>query len=195
MDVQGFSQSVRSLAQTDNKKENGSIGSQVSELAHAKNTEKKQLNAAILESSINVNLNAGNDSLALVLKTALEGINEALGEISGSSSIQAAFDSGVDVSPEATAERIVSISTGFFTAFQEQHPELSQDETLTAFVDVIGGGIDTGFSEARNILTSLNVLENGDIAKNIDETYNLVQEKLQSFVESFQSFSQETDQQ
>lgn len=195
MDVQSFSQSVKSLAQADNKKENGPIGPQVSELAHAKNTEKKQLNAAILESSINVNLSAGNDPLGLVLKTALEGINEALGEISGSSSIQAAFDSGVDVSPEATAERIASISTGFFTAFQEQHPELSQDEALTAFVDVIGSGIDTGFSEARSILSSLDVLENGDIAKNIDETYSLVQEKLQSFVESFQSSDEETDQQ
>ncbi len=191
MDIPAFSQSVRSLAQADNKQENGPIGAQVSELAHAKNTERKQLNADIVESTIKVN--SGNESLSLVLKTALEGINEALRGTLGDNAIQTAVDSGVDVSPEATAERIVSISTGLFDSFQEQHPELSQDEALTAFVDIVKSGIDTGFSEARDVLTSLNALGNGDVAGNIDETYTLVQEKLQSFVESFNN--QETDQQ
>jgi len=185
MDIQSFSQSVRSLAKADDKKENGPIGPQVSELAQAKNAAKKQLNAAILESTINVNLTAGNDSQSLVLKTALEGINEALKETFGDSSIQAAYDAGVDVSPEATADRIVSLSTGFFSLYQQQHPELSQQEAVTAFVDIISGGIDTGFAEARDILTSLNVLQ-GDIASNIDKTYDLVQNKLQFFIDSFQ---------
>ena len=186
MELQSFSQSVRAFAKADDKKENGPIGLQISEVAQAKNDAKKQLNAAILESTINVNLSTANNAHSLVLKTALEGINEALKESFGDNAIQTAYDAGVDVSAEATADRIVSLSTGFFSAYQQQHPELSQEEAVTAFVDIISGGIDTGFAEARDILTSLSVLQ-GDVANNIDKTYELVQDKLQLFIERFQS--------
>ncbi|NOQ94908.1 MAG: hypothetical protein GQ547_09785 [Methylophaga sp.] len=187
-----FSPNVRELAQADRKpaktgdeKDNGrvGIGPEVSALAHARNTAKKELNAAILESTINANAASGSPQ-ALVLKAALEGINDALRATMGDNAIQNTYDSGLDVSPEATAERIVSLSTAFFSSYQEQHTELSQEEALTKFVDLISGGIDTGFSEAREILSGLNVLE-GDIATNIDSTYELVQEKLNAFLESF----------
>jgi len=190
MDIQ-FSQSVKELAKADNKKENGPIGPQVSELAQARNTAKKELNSAILESAININAASGSPQ-ALVLKTALEGINDALQATMGGNAIQNTYDSGLDVSPEATAERIVSLSTAFFSSYQEQHPELSQEEAVTNFTALISGGIDTGFSEAREILGGLNVLE-GDIATNIDLTYDLVQEKLNAFLENFNHVPDEVD--
>lgn len=174
MDIQ-FSESVRALAKAPDKKENGPIGPEVSALAHEKNAAKKALNASILESTINVT--AADSPLSLVLKTALEGINEALGS---NTAIQEAYDSGVDVSPEATADRIVSLSTAFFSAYQEQNP----DKSVADFIDVISGGIDQGFQEARDILEGLQVLD-GEIAENINTTYDLVQAGLQSFLESF----------
>jgi hypothetical protein len=193
MDIQkpaNFGQQIQTLAKSDNNKTEP-FGQTVSDMAHAKNTEKatesvaaiakKQFNAAIMQSA--VNLSASDSPQALVLKTALEGINEALKETLGDNAIQNAYDSGLDVSPEATAERIVSLSTGFFSAYQQQHPELDADTALNSFIDVISGGIDQGFSEARDILGGLKVLE-GDIATNIDTTYNLVQTKLQSFIDS-----------
>jgi len=186
-----FSQDVKNLAQADNKKETGPIGPQVSELAHARNTAKKELNAAILESAINVSAAAGSPQ-GLVLKAALEGINDALQATMGDNAIQNTYDSGLDISPEATAERIVSLSTAFFSSYQEQHPELSQEEAVTKFTALISGGIDTGFSEARDILGGLNVLE-GDIATNIDSTYELVQEKLEAFIASFNQAEPEVD--
>jgi len=186
-----FSQDVKNLAQADNKKETGPIGPQVSELAHARNTAKKELNAAILESAINVSAAAGSPQ-GLVLKAALEGINDALQATMGDNAIQNTYDSGLDISPEATAERIVSLSTAFFSSYQEQHPELSQQEAVTKFTALISGGIDTGFSEARDILGGLNVLE-GDIATNIDSTYELVQEKLEAFIASFNQAEPEVD--
>jgi len=191
MEIQ-FSQNVRELAKDDNKltktdSDKGSgrvgIGPEVSELAHAKNLAKKEQNAAILESAINVSAASGSPQ-ALVLKAALEGINDALRASMGDNAIQNTYDSGLDVSPEATADRIVSLSTAFFGAYQKQHPELSEQEALIKFTEVISGGIDTGFSEAREILSGLSVLE-GDIATNIDSTYDLVQEKLAAFVDSF----------
>ncbi|HDY85633.1 hypothetical protein LCGC14_0922820 [marine sediment metagenome] len=143
---------------------------------------KKQLNAAILQSTVDIN--ASNKPLSLTFKAAIEGINDALKETLGDNAIQSAYDSGIDVSPDATADRIVSLSTAFFGAYQKQHPELSQEDALTQFTDIISSGINTGFSEARDILKGLNVLD-GDIASNIDLTYDLVQKKLTDFIDSF----------
>lgn len=193
METKLFSHAVQTLAKSDTKISSASpMGQQVSELAHAKNAEKtpestsvtakKQLNAAILQSAVEVN--AGSKYLSLTFKAAIEGINDALKETLGDNAIQSAYDSGLDFSPEATAERIVSLSTAFFGSYQQQHPELSQEQALTKFTDIISGGINTGFGEARDILSGLQVLE-GDIASNIDLTYDLVQQKLTSFIEKF----------
>jgi len=179
---QSFSQQVTVLAKDEDKKASRPQGQIVSDLAHQKNAAKKQLNAAILESTINMSANGSPQSL--VLKAALEGINEALRETLGENAIQTSYDSGVDVSPEATANRIVSLSTAFFSQYQDAHPDLSEEEAVIAFTDLISGGIDQGFSEARDILQSLQVLS-GDIATNIDLTYDSVQLGLQAFIDSF----------
>jgi hypothetical protein len=195
-----FSQDVRSLAKAQDKKENGPMGQQVSVLAHEKKiaevpepisvSNKKQLNAAIIESSLKFNNTVGDKPLSLLLKTALQGINEALKEQAVDSSVEDAYESGIDFSPEATAERIVSFSSQFLSSYREQHPEMGEEESLTAFVDIISGGIEQGFGEAKDILGSLKVLS-GDIANNIDKTYQLVQEGLQSFVDSFSKTKEE----
>jgi len=176
-----FNQQVQSLAKSDEKKDAGPMGHEVSDLAHAKNLAKKSLNSAIIESTINVSVT--DSPQALVLRTALEGVNDALQASLGDNAIQSAYDSGLDVSPEATADRIVSLSTAFLPQYQEQHPELNEEEALASFTEIIRGGIQTGFSEAREILGGLDVLD-GDIATNIDKTYDLVQEKLAAFAEN-----------
>ena len=187
MQIQTSSQSISTLAQSDDKKANGSMGQEVTEKAQEPTliTAKNQLNADIVQSAVDMSLSAGHESMSLVLKTALEGINDALKETMGDNAIQTAYDSGIDVSPEATAERIVSLSTAFFSQYQEQHPEMDQDEALAAFINIISSGIDKGFTEARDILAGLNVLEGG-IADNIDKTYALVQDGLKSFVENYE---------
>ena len=189
-----FSQDIRSLAKAQDKKENGAMGQQVSDLAHEKKigevqepisvSHKKQLNAAIIESTLKFSNTVGDQPLSLLLKTALQGINEALKEGGVESKVEDAYESGIDFSPEATAERIVSFSTQLLGSYREQHPEMDAEESLASFVDIIGGGIEQGFSEAKDILGNLNVLE-GDISNNIDKTYELVQQGLQSFVDSF----------
>ena len=189
-----FSQDVKTLAQADNKKENGPIGPQVSELAQAKNAVKAESNAKLLASALDVTVSVGNNQQALVLKTAIEGINEALQETLGDNAIQNTFDSGLDVSLEATAESIVSLSTAFFGAYQEANPDLSQEEALTAFIDVIAGGIEQGFTEARDVLEGLSVLD-GDIATNVDSTYDLVQQGLLTFVANFNRVEAEAKEQ
>lgn len=141
-------------------------------------------NKMILESALESNISAGNKSMELLYRTAIENINAELEPIMGENAIQGAYESGLDVSPEATAERIVSMSTSFFGSYYKQHSEMPLGEALESFVSIIGGGIDTGFSEAKEILDGLSVLE-GDIAENIDKTYVLVQEGLKAFIDNF----------
>lgn len=140
---------------------------------------RMQLNVSILQESASVSLKSENDPLALLYKSAITSLNEQLQADFGPDAIQNAM--GQDNSPEGTAGRIVSLSTAFFGAFQQQHSELKGDEALNRFMDTIRGGIEKGFKEARNILQGLKVL-GGDIASNIDKTYELVQKGLDDFV-------------
>ena len=198
-----YSQDARALSKSADKVDNMSTGQQASKLEDDQKLEKaqapislsnkQQLNAAIIESSLNYNTSIGDQPLSLVLKTALQGINEALNEMGVENTVEEAYESGVDFSPEAVAERIVSFSTQFLSSYREQHPEMDEEEALNAFVNIIGGGIAQGFDEAKEVLTSLNVLE-GDISDTIDKTYALVQEGLQSFVESFNRTEEEPTQ-
>ena len=125
-----------------------------------------------------VSLSAGNNPMALLFKTALEGVNKALAGELGPDAIQKSYASGLDVSPQATADRIVQLSTAFFGQYQAKHPEQSTEDALHSFTTLIGGGIDKGFKEARDILEGLNVLKEGNIGSNIDATYELVQKGL-----------------
>lgn len=146
--------------------------------------EQQQLNRSILTSSLDATLTVGNDSLGLLYKSAIEHLNEMLAPEFGDNSIQRAYDTGIDVSPEATAGRIVSLSTAFFSTYRDLHPDTDLETALDAFTKLIGSGIDRGFAEARDVLDGLGVL-GGDIAANIDKTYTLVQQGLKDFVENF----------
>ncbi len=144
---------------------------------------KSQFNAAIVQASLTVSLNSSNEPLSLVLKTALTGINEELKGDYGDNAIQNAASQ--DNSPEGTAGRIVSLSTAFYDAFKQQHPGEDEGEVLNKFIDTLQKGVDRGFKEARGILDGLKVL-NGDIATNIDKTYDLVKQGFADFVAAHQ---------
>lgn len=141
---------------------------------------KQEQNTAIIRAQMDVSLTMGNEPMALLYKTALDAINEALDPSQETKPIQTAYDNRVDVSPEATASRIVSLATGFFQAFQQQNLDIAPEESLDKFMSIISAGIETGFKDARDILDNLSVLD-GKVATDIDSTYNLVQEGLNHF--------------
>ena len=191
-----YSQDVRSLAKTSDKSDSKVLDQKAAELAPDKKiatsqdsiyvSSKKQLNAAIIESSLKYNTTVGDQPLSLALKTALQGINEALQASGVENKVEDSFESGVDFSPEATAERIVAFGTQFLGAYREQNPQMSEEESLTAFVGIISSGIDQGFAEAKEILGGLKVLE-GEVSETIDKTYELVQSGLQAFVDALKT--------
>lgn len=145
---------------------------------------KKEQNNEIVRSQLEVSLKMGNEPMALLYKTALSAINEAIDPTQESQPIQTAYEQKVDVSPEATATRIVSFATGFYQAFQQQNLDMTSEESLDAFVSTIKSGIEIGFNDARDILDSLAVLD-GKVETDIDSTYDLVQDKLNFFVDNF----------
>ncbi|MDT3279636.1 MULTISPECIES: DUF5610 domain-containing protein [Shewanella] len=157
----------------------------------AQQTSKQLMNQAILSAQQDVNIKSGDQSMILLYRAAIESINKELAPTMGENAIQTAYDNGVDTSPEATADRIVSFATQFFSIHQQQNSGMSLDEQLDSFMGIIGGAIDNGFKEAKDILSGLRVLQ-GDIADGVDKTYGLVQEGLQAFRDSFNKKTDET---
>jgi hypothetical protein len=147
-------------------------------------TAHQQLNVAIVQSALTVSLSAKNDPLSLVYKSAIQNLNEQLKPTLGDNAIQNSMSQ--DNSPEGTAGRIVSLSTGLFELYKKSFPGEDESKVLDRFVKVIQGGIDEGFKEARGILQGMNVLDTpvGDstIGGNIDKTYSLVTQGLADFV-------------
>lgn len=143
---------------------------------------KQVNNAGILRAHEQVSLNSNNDSLSLLYKTALEGINAELEPVMGKQATKKIYDAGVDTSPDATADRIVSFATNFYSRYKEMNSADSGDETLNNFLEAITGGVEKGFSDAKDILKGLKVYE-GEVENDVDKTYDLVIKGLDNFRE------------
>ena len=140
---------------------------------------RKDLNVGILQASMAVSIRAGDESQASLFRTAIEGINEALAPTLGPDAIQNAM--GQDNSAEATAGRIVSMSTAFFDAYAARRPEDDPETVLRDFMDVIRGGFEKGFGEARDILSGLGVF-NGAVEADVTKTRELVLQGYDRFM-------------
>lgn len=145
--------------------------------------QRAELNGQILQASLQVSIGAGNDSLALLYKSAIEQINERLAPELGANALQAAM--GQDNSAEGTAGRILAQSTAFFDAYARQHQGEDPEAVLRNFVDLIRGGFEKGFAEAADILAGLGVTgEDSAIAADIQKTFELVQKGYDDFLNS-----------
>jgi hypothetical protein len=145
---------------------------------------KSQQNAAIVQASLDVSIQSKNEPLALLLKTAITGINELLKSEFGDNAIQATASQ--DNTPTGTAGRILSLSTSFFEAFKRNHPDENANDVLTKFMDTIRGGFEKGVKEAQGILKDMGVLSD-DIASNIDKTLELVRQGYINFEDAQRS--------
>ncbi len=140
---------------------------------------RKDLNVGILQASMEVSIRAGDQSQALLFRSAIEGINEALAPTLGADAIQNAM--GQDNSAEATAGRIVSMSTAFFDAYAARRPEDDPETVLRDFMDVIRGGFEKGFGEARDILSGLGVFT-GAVEADVTKMRELVLRGYERFM-------------
>ena len=145
--------------------------------------QKTQLNEQILQASLDVSISSGNNSMALLYRTAIDNINEQLAPEFDPNALQAAMQQ--DNSPEATAERILSLSTAFFDSYASQHPNKDPEDVARHFVDIMRGGFEKGYNEAASILKGLGVLEEGGlVATEIGKTFELVQKGYDDFLQT-----------
>lgn len=145
--------------------------------------QKAQLGAQIMQASMGVSISSGNNSLALLYRSAIDSINEHLAPALGPNAIQNAMSQ--DNSPEATAERILSMSTGFYEAYAAQRPKDDPEDVLRDFVDLVRGGFEKGYNEAAGILQGLGVMGEGSfVAEEIGKTFQLVQQGYDDFLNS-----------
>lgn len=143
--------------------------------------QRNTLNAQILEASLQVSVQAGNNGLALLYRSAIDSINAYLEPELGPDAIGQAM--GQDNSPEATAGRILSMSTAFFEAYAAQHADEDPETVVRNFVELIRGGFEQGYREAEDILNGLGVLGEGSpVAEGIQKTYALVQQGYDDFL-------------
>ncbi len=144
---------------------------------------RQQQNVQILQASMDVSIQSGDSSLALLYRTAIDRINELLGPELGPNAIGNA--SSQDNSPEGTAGRILALSTALYDAYAARHPGKDAGTVARDFVALIRGGFETGFNEARDILSGLGVLGEGSpVASGIQKTYELVMKGYDDFLAS-----------
>jgi hypothetical protein len=143
-------------------------------------TAKQQLNVNILQASAQVSLSAGNESQALLFKSAIEHINGLLAPELGLDAIQGAAKNQ-DNSPEATAERIVNLSTAWLSGYAKQHPGEDAEKVAQDFVALIRKGFEQGYGEAQNILQGLKVFD-GEVKNGVEKTFELVQKGYDDFL-------------
>lgn len=124
------------------------------------------------------------NALRILYQEAIDKLNEVLKPDLGENAISTeklAEQGGMDYwTPENTANRIVQGTTAFFQAYKDSNPDLQGEELLDKFLGVIGGGIETGFKDATDILEGFGVYD-GSIKENAEKTYDLVQKGLQAF--------------
>lgn len=102
---------------------------------------------------------------------------------------EAFTDISADVTPEATADRIVGFAMGLYGKYQKQNPDMSEQELRDGFEQEIRQGIREGFGHARQVIGDLDAMSE-DVATNVDLTWDLVQDKLESV---FQPESETTE--
>jgi hypothetical protein len=141
---------------------------------------KQQLNISILQASAQVSISAGDQPQSLLFRSAIDRINDLLASELGPNAIQNAAVSQ-DNSPEATAGRILSLSTGFYDSYVKQHPGEDPEQVAQNFVNVIRKGFEQGYREATNILEGLGVFT-GNVKSGVESTFDLVQKGYDDFL-------------
>ncbi len=84
---------------------------------------------------------------------------------------------------ENTANRITDFATSLLPVYLQSHGEELSEETLEGFMSLIKEAIDTGFQQAKTIISDEWQVMNDPLSALISKTYDKVQENLKEFEE------------
>ncbi|MFO0750964.1 MAG: DUF5610 domain-containing protein [Myxococcota bacterium] len=93
---------------------------------------------------------------------------------------------GVDVSPEATADRIFRGTTSLLATFARQNPKLSQSDLVDKFETTIRGAIKKGYNEAVHILEGFQEFDD-KVRGLVQQTQDVLDKKLDTYFADLRS--------
>ena len=96
--------------------------------------------------------------------------------------VETLLSSGLDMPPEATAQRMVDFAVSFFDAFKANHLEDQPESQIDGFSALIKGAVEEGFAVARSILEGIGPIRHS-VGADIDETFELTMRGIDEFVE------------
>lgn len=179
---------TNTTSNTNTEKAGSEVSKDKPSAAELSKSNRQELNQTILQNQLEISLKSDNKSMTLLYKTITASIEKRL---NNDETVAAApekanaakpYGQDQDTSPQATADRIVAFATNFYGNYRERNKDLTEEQAMDDFMAKISSGIDQGFADAKDILKGLQQLE-GKVASDIDETYELIQQGLQSFRE------------
>lgn len=125
-----------------------------------------------------VGINSLPKALTLSAKEILAKLNELL-----KGSLPGGIESlkPEEVTPEKTAERIVSGIAGMFGAYAKSNKDMDPEELISSFMAAARKGVEQGYGEAFSTLEGLGAFEFGGVKEGVEKTKILIEEKLKAF--------------
>jgi len=137
----------------------------------------------LMVDAVEVNIQIDVEFAGRVLQDSMaDKLNAAFAAVGMDTTVDSLQQSATDFSPQATAQRIVNFSTSFFGSFQQNHADEAGQSQASNFAAMIKGAIEEGFASAQDILVGLGEIS-PDIEVEIDETFELTMQGIDSFVE------------
>lgn len=88
-----------------------------------------------------------------------------------------------EVTPEATAERIVKGIAGLFSAYSKSNPDLSNEEIIEKFMNAARSGVQAGYDDAFDTLKGLGAFDIDGVQGGVEQTKILLETKLKELEE------------
>ena len=85
------------------------------------------------------------------------------------------------VTPDATASRIVQGITALFDIYAKQNPNLAPEELLSSFMEQARKGVDQGYGDALHTLEGLGAFEFDGVLEGVQKTKELIEAKFVAY--------------
>lgn len=144
---------------------------------------KAQSNRNIVEAMFAGGKQGDDKAMNIFYSEIMDAINGELGKDNAITAEKVAGQADDYWSPENTAARITEGALGFFQTFQQQNPNMAEEEQVDKFLSIITKSINTGYGEAVKVLDALKVFD-GSIKDNAEATRSIITDKLEAFREA-----------
>lgn len=147
---------------------------------------KLSMNALVIETSFGGNSEDTNDAS---INSLFKGLSVTANEIVNKLNelLKSKLPNGIqslkpeEVTPEATADKIVTGVTGLFDTYAQQHPDLKGEELLNSFMKEVHSGVKKGYDDAYSTLDDLGAFQFDGVKDGVQKTMDLIEKKLQAF--------------